>query len=805
MKTFKTLMITMLALLCSITATAQDFEVDGIYYGIFSSEDNHVYVTYNGASWTTYKDRYVGDIVIPDTVVYNGDTYKVTAIGNHAFCKCDQLINITIGNNVTVINQGAFYECTSLKSAIISNSVKKIEGSAFGYCTSLEYISIGNGITSFGNRIFYDCNALKAVNIGDLSAWCNIDFMNKDDNPLFYAGKLYVNGVLLTELIIPDSVTFLGKSTFVNCSSICKVVIPSSVTTISYYAFSGCTGIKEVEFYGKTFSNAFAGISSIENVILGNNVVNIASGAFSGCSGLKSLKIPGSVKKIGNNAFDGCSKLTNLTFEAGADTLFMGYESTYHKPLFNECKIDTVFLDRNIKPSDNSYLPFVENKTLKFLKIGENATYIHDGMFRGCASIVDFEMGKNVFYIGSSAFYGCVGIKDVEINCSGSARGTIGNGAFSGCSNLEKVFIENAVIETGAFYNCKKLSELVLSDKVTSIGSSAFCGCTSLTKLRIPDTVKAIEEGAFRECSNLKEISFGKRVNYIGDYAFEGCSNIETIYALPDRAINCSAPDYTFDDNVYKYATLYVKEASLDSYETTQPWSRFYIEAMSDFTLTYYVDGEIYEECKYGYDEDILPLVMPEKEGYTFSGWTGLPEKMPSHDVAVTGSYDINSYKLTYEIDGEVYYTTIVEYGDTIPEVDLPVKEGHTFNGWSEMPETMPANDIVIKGSFSVNSYMIFFMVDDTVYSMATIKYGEAIELPSPPAKDGYTFSYWEGLPDKMPAGNVVVYAVFEENTAIDNVIPDVEQAVYYDLSGRKVENPTSGIYIVNGKKVLIK
>lgn len=88
---------------------------------------------------------------------------------------------------------------------------------------------------------------------------------------------------------------------------------------------------------------------------------------------------------------------------------------------------------------------------------------------------------------------------------------------------------------------------------------------------------------------------------------------------------------------------------------------------------------------------------------------------------------------------------------------------------------------------------------------MATIKYGEAIELPSPPAKDGYTFSYWEGLPDKMPAGNVVVYAVFEENTAIDNVIPDVEQAVYYDLSGRKVENPTSGIYIVNGKKVLIK
>ena len=183
-----------------------------------------------------------------------------------------------------------------------------------------------------------------------------------------------------------------------------------------------------------------------------------------------------------------------------------------------------------------------------------------------------------------------------------------------------------------------------------------------------------------------------------------------------------------------------------------------------------------------------------------------MPETMPAHDVTVTGSYTINSYNLTYMVDGEVYYTTVVEFGATISEIEAPNKKGYTFSGWDDVPEVMPANDVVVNGSFSVNSYMVFFMVDDAVYHMATVKYEDKIELPSSPVKEGYIFSHWDGLPEIMPAENVVVHAVFDEDTAIDEVKGENGKVkIVYDLQGRKVENPSNGIYIINGKKVLVK
>ena len=92
------------------------------------------------------------------------------------------------------------------------------------------------------------------------------------------------------------------------------------------------------------------------------------------------------------------------------------------------------------------------------------------------------------------------------------------------------------------------------------------------------------------------------------------------------------------------------------------------------------------------------------KEGHSFSGWEGLPETMPAHDVTVTGSFTINIYKAVFKIGDEVIATKEVVYGEPIPEVDAPEKEGHTFAGWQSVPEAMPAHDIEIYGSYTVNS-----------------------------------------------------------------------------------------------------
>ena len=118
------------------------------------------------------------------------------------------------------------------------------------------------------------------------------------------------------------------------------------------------------------------------------------------------------------------------------------------------------------------------------------------------------------------------------------------------------------------------------------------------------------------------------------------------------------------------------------------------------YKLTYYVDNEEYDSNIYYYKNNIIPIDEPTKDGYTFSGWSEIPETMPAHDVTVTGTFSINKYKLVYKVDDEEYKSCDVEYGAPITPEAYPEKETYKFSGWSEIPETMPAKDVTITGTF---------------------------------------------------------------------------------------------------------
>ena len=126
------------------------------------------------------------------------------------------------------------------------------------------------------------------------------------------------------------------------------------------------------------------------------------------------------------------------------------------------------------------------------------------------------------------------------------------------------------------------------------------------------------------------------------------------------------------------------------------------IKVTKYFTLLYKVDGHDYKSYKIEYGEAITAEAAPTMEGYTFSGWSEIPETMPANDVTVTGTFNINKYKLIYQVDGEDYKTYEVEYGSLITQEPVPTKEGYVFSGWSEIPETMPAKDVIITGTFSL-------------------------------------------------------------------------------------------------------
>ena len=180
---------------------------------------------------------------------------------------------------------------------------------------------------------------------------------------------------------------------------------------------------------------------------------------------------------------------------------------------------------------------------------------------------------------------------------------------------------------------------------------------------------------------------------------------------------------------------------------------------------------------------------------------------MPENDVVFEAKYTPNRYNIIYEVDGEVFGTALVKYGSDIVLPDEPVKEGYTFSGWNDVPETMPAEDIVITGSFAVNYYAVTYIVDGEAYATYSVAYGAELPLPEDPELYGYYFNGWIGVPESMPAEDIVIEGSFveDETTDIDE-LQISESKEICDLQGRKINEITeSGIYIVNGKKILVK
>lgn len=216
------------------------------------------------------------------------------------------------------------------------------------------------------------------------------------------------------------------------------------------------------------------------------------------------------------------------------------------------------------------------------------------------------------------------------------------------------------------------------------------------------------------------------------------------------------------------------------------------------YKMIYIVDGVVFDEFEFEYGEPINTWVStPWREGYTFSGWSEIPTKMPAKDVTVTGSFTINKYKLTYKVDDEEYESRDVEYGEIIIAKAEPVKEGYTFSGWSEVPATMPAQDVIVTGSFTINKYKLIYKVDDEEYKTLVVDYGSTITEEPMPTKEGYTFSGWSEIPTTMPAKDVIVLGCFTLVDAIEETDADVTEYRIYTLTGKQIDTLQKGINII--------
>ena len=260
----------------AVQALAYDFCVDGIYYnvGYFAGEPE-AWVTH-GVDYGSYE----GDIVIPETVTYEGITYAVTAIDTDAFSDCSNLTSFTIPQSVTRIEARAFYVCPALHDIHIPDWVLRVHNTAFIYTGWYDDQPDG--------QFLY------------LDGWC-----------LGYKGPMS-----LQEISLEEGTKAVADAAFAGIESLISVTLPSTLVSLGYYVFNYCINLRHVDFgesLEEVMYEAFNMCTSLDTVVLPETVSRIERYAFANCNSLSYLILPNSITFIGDHAFKGCSSLPSVT------------------------------------------------------------------------------------------------------------------------------------------------------------------------------------------------------------------------------------------------------------------------------------------------------------------------------------------------------------------------------------------------------------------------------------------------------------------------------------------------------------
>ncbi len=238
--------------------------------------------------------------------VYMGN--NVTKLGYRAFERCSGLTEVALSENLESIETSTFYNCRKLESIVIPDSVKSLGYQAFENCEALQSIYIGNGMAQMSGEPFMGCDSLNAVHITDLNAWCKIEFYQDYDNPLYYAGNLYLNGELVTDLVFGEDVKKISAYAFANYLHLKSVRLASD--TAFNGAFSGCENLESIVYdlyRGGHFSDYFPAYlyENIKHVGFteSEHDVTIPYGCFWGNGNLQSVELPVSLVRVEENAF----------------------------------------------------------------------------------------------------------------------------------------------------------------------------------------------------------------------------------------------------------------------------------------------------------------------------------------------------------------------------------------------------------------------------------------------------------------------------------------------------------------------
>ena len=736
------------------------------YYqsGAYSLEDSY-YVPNPPFSGANIEKLTIGSLVsdLKMCPLYKTSVPEIYASSwNGAFQGCVNLDSITLYSIATSIPENTFRGCSKISTLEIPNIVKEIGDNAFANCSGLKVLSLGSSLETIGDNALVGCDSLNEINI-------------KSPNPPTYPTGFSSANYMNMQVNVPK-----GSLSIYQESEPWKNFWNLSESNGLFFEIDGVRyaqiNDKNVEIVGNSISKLTELYikSQVEYSSNNYNVVAISHYAFEGCSYLSSVQIENGIKAIGNSAFEMCTNLGSVDVAVNV--------SSIGAAAFKNCSsLKDVILPDSISTIPNEC--FYGCKSLDSILIPASVIEIGSYAFADCNKLNRLIIPQSVTTLGSYALNGCGSLRELVLEDSNIPLYMHSNSSYSNGSSRQKVegqylyffvdyytpyFSKLPIEKLYIGRNLSKESRYSISEKkYDSYGKYSYYVINSY-------------DAPFGNLSKLKELIIGENVDILGpeqEYisevglyvtpgSFKNCLSIQTI----DVKNPTPPTGAEFSDAVYSKAQLTVPAESKSLYKEAIGWKDFV--SLMKYKITYIVDDSIYFADTLLVGDTIILPAEPVKEGYTFSGWSDVPATMPAEDIIVTGTFTINTYKITYIVDGEIYATDSVAYGTKIIAIEEPNKEGHTFNGWSEIPETMPANDITIVGAFK---YAVTYMVNDEVYNTDSIVYGSEIVLIAEPTKEGYTFSGWSDIPEIMPAEDIVIDGYFSVNYYAINYIVDNE------------------------------
>lgn len=345
---------------------------------------------------------------------------------------------------------------------------------------------------------------------------------------------------MITDVVIPEGVTYIGREAFAGCSALVRVQIPTSVTQVGANLFEGTP-------YDSTLTGELVYINSIlyrcqsdaVTVSIRQGTTVIAEEAFINRVNLAAIVVPDGVSYIGSNAFKNCSALSQIEIPKSVrDIVANAFDGT---KWYEDRKHEMIYINDLLYRVPTEIIVQSEQPTGS-LSDKDAAELAKSGVATQLVPYTDVIVQGGTTTICTLAFANTP-VQKVQLP---STLTTIRYGAFQNCTALKQITLPESMtfIEGGAFQNCSAISSILVPQNVTYLGASAFSGCTSLTSATLPQAITRISSGLFENCSSLTTVQASSALTSIGSRAFAETSALSS-FTFPQTLTAVGAESFT--------------------------------------------------------------------------------------------------------------------------------------------------------------------------------------------------------------------------------------------------------------------